>query len=577
MNELGTSYKRTSPDGRWDAIVVGSGIGGLAAAATLAKLAGWRVLVLERHYTAGGYTHTFKRPGWEWDVGVHYVGDVGPRGTLRPIFDWLGEGRLAWAPLPDVYDRVHIGDESYDFVAGPERFVDALAAKFPRERAVIEGWMALTRDAARTGSRYFVERALSPGVGRVVGPAMRRRFLKYSRRTTADVLRELGASRELGAVLTAQWGDYGLPPSRSSFAIQAAVSAHYRWGAAYPVGGSASIARAIVPTIEREGGELFVSAEVSRILVERGRAVGVRMADDRELRAPVVVSDAGLAVTLGKLLAREDTPEAWRRALAGGTPSSGHVGVYLGLDKTDAELGLTGTNLWIYPGPDHDAQVARFERDPSAPLPVVYVSFPSAKDPTWSTRYPGRSTIDVIAPAPYAWFEKWEASRWKRRGKEYDALKRELGDRMVEVAERHVPALRGHLVFRELSTPLSTAHFAGHPRGELYGLDHTPARFELPLRAETPVRGLFLAGQDIVSAGVAGALIGGLLSATSVLRANGRALPRAIWRLARGSRHRAAHVSVAPAPVSASAPARKPARRRAKRAARATASSHRPA
>ena len=70
------SYKQLTLDPSWDAIVIGSGIGGLTAAALLSKHGGKRVLVLERHYTAGGYTHGFHRPGYEWDVGVHYIGDV---------------------------------------------------------------------------------------------------------------------------------------------------------------------------------------------------------------------------------------------------------------------------------------------------------------------------------------------------------------------------------------------------------------------------------------------------------------------------------------------------------------------
>jgi len=84
----GTAYKQTALDDRWDAIVIGSGIGGLTAAALLAKHASKRVLVLERHYTAGGFTHTFHRPGYEWDVGVHYIGQMEePASPVRAAFD----------------------------------------------------------------------------------------------------------------------------------------------------------------------------------------------------------------------------------------------------------------------------------------------------------------------------------------------------------------------------------------------------------------------------------------------------------------------------------------------------------
>src|SRR6516225_3415701 len=77
-------------DQSWDAIVVGSGIGGLATAALLSRYAGKKVLVLERHYIAGGYTHVFHRPGYEWDVGLHYVSQVQDEtSVVRKAFDQI--------------------------------------------------------------------------------------------------------------------------------------------------------------------------------------------------------------------------------------------------------------------------------------------------------------------------------------------------------------------------------------------------------------------------------------------------------------------------------------------------------
>ena len=100
------SYKQLTLDSSWDAIVIGSGIGGLTAAALLSKHGGKRVLVFERHYTAGGYTHGFKRPGYDWEVGLHYIGDVRDESSpVRAAFDHLTDGALRWSTLPDLYDR----------------------------------------------------------------------------------------------------------------------------------------------------------------------------------------------------------------------------------------------------------------------------------------------------------------------------------------------------------------------------------------------------------------------------------------------------------------------------------------
>jgi hypothetical protein len=104
------SYKNCPLDDSWDAIVVGSGIGGLASAALLSRYTAKRVLVLERHYVAGGYTHVFHRPSYEWDVGFHYIGQVhDPNSQLRRAFDLVTDAQLDWAPTPDVYDRLVIG------------------------------------------------------------------------------------------------------------------------------------------------------------------------------------------------------------------------------------------------------------------------------------------------------------------------------------------------------------------------------------------------------------------------------------------------------------------------------------
>src|SRR5690606_29137661 len=95
--KLTQSYKQAKVEGKFDVIIIGSGIGGLTTAVFLAK-AGKKVLMLERHYTAGGFTHMFKRKDYEWDVGIHYIGEVHkPSSVLSQVFDYLCDGQLQWA------------------------------------------------------------------------------------------------------------------------------------------------------------------------------------------------------------------------------------------------------------------------------------------------------------------------------------------------------------------------------------------------------------------------------------------------------------------------------------------------
>ncbi len=248
--KIAEPYGRARRDESYDAIVIGSGIGGLAAAALLAKYGGKRVLVLERHYTAGGFTHVFRRPGFEWDVGVHYVGEVQPGAMIGRVFDAITGGRLEWAEMGDVYDRVLVGGETIRLRSRRGGLRELAEDQVPRRRAAIDAYFAHLRRVAASAQLFFMEKALPAPLAAVVGPFLRRRFLRYARRTTRQVLESLTGNRRLIGVLTAQCGDYGLPPGESSFAIHAMVANHYLEGGFYPVGGAGRIAETIVPVIE---------------------------------------------------------------------------------------------------------------------------------------------------------------------------------------------------------------------------------------------------------------------------------------------------------------------------------------
>jgi phytoene dehydrogenase-like protein len=346
---------------------------------------------------------------------------------------------------------------------------------------------------------------------------MRARFLKHARRTTREVLESLTQSQELIAVLAAQWGDYGLPPAQSSFGMHAILTGHYFGGGFYPVGGARTMAAAVMPRIEGHGGAVLVDAEATGIVVEGGRAVGVRTKDGRVFRAPLVISDTGLATTLRLLPAGAQGRDALDRVLAGLSTSAAHICLYAGLKGSAEELRLPRTNLWVYPGADFEGAVARFAADPEAEIPMAYISFPSAKDPSFAERFPGRATIEVLTLGPYEWFERWAAGPWRRRGADYEAFKTRLSDRLLEVLYREVPQVRGHVDVAEVSTPLSTRHFTNYARGEIYGLAHDPARFEeRALKPRTPVPGLWLTGQDVCTCGIGGAMAGGYLTASAI-------------------------------------------------------------
>ena len=170
---------------------------------------------------------------------------------------------------------------------------------------------------------------------------------------------------------------------------------------------------------------------------------------------------------------------------------------------------------------------------------MVYISFPSAKDPDFARCYPGKATIEIVAPTNYAWFDKWEDTVSGKRGRDFEAMKAQWGERLMSVLYDKPPQLRGKVDYFEVSTPFSTNWFDGYQRGELYSLDHDPQRFQQEwLSPRTRIRGLWPTGQDVLSCGIVGVMMGGVLTATAVagFRQMGSVLKRVMQAQAHGAR-----------------------------------------
>jgi len=516
---IGTRYRANRVDERYDAIVIGSGIGGLASAALLSSL-GQKVLVLEQHYTAGGFTHSYDRNGYEWDVGVHYIGDMGIKTAGRSLFDFITKGQLQWAEMDPVYDRIILGEESFDFVAGKEQFKTELKKSFPDEADAIEKYVELISKTNKYMGQMTQKKAMPDWFNSISGLMGKKKLPDYVLQDTYSVLKGLTDNEKLISVLCGQWGDHGLPPKKSVFVMHAIIARHYLHGGFYPVGGASKIAETIIPQIQAGGGNVFTYADVTEIIIEKGRATGVKMKDGHTIDASVVISNAGAINTFTKLLPADLCESlGYTRKVKSVERSMSHLGMYIGLKGTAEELQLPKTNLWIYPNGDHDGNVAAVQADPNNPFPVVYVSFPSAKDPDFQRRYPGRSTIEIVTgPCDFEQYRQWADKPWGKRGDDYEALKEELSQRMLSELYKQMPHLEGKIDYYETSTPLSTDYFCRYEHGEAYGLAHTRHRFEQEwLKPKTKIPGLYLTGQDIVSCGVVGALMAGMMTTMNIV------------------------------------------------------------
>lgn len=490
-------------------------MGGMSTAAFLSKL-GRRVLVLEQHYVPGGFTHSFRRPGFEWDVGLHAVGEVTEWSIIGKLLTRVTDGRIKWAALGESFEEFYWPDGfRLDFSDNPREFRRRLVEAFPSEVAAIDAYFDRCSEVSDSMRSYYLTRVLPGLAARLLSPLIARQANQFLGQVTEDVLAELTDDPKLRALLSAQWGYYGTLPRESSFAMQALVTSHFRFGAYYPVGGSKQIAREMLRVVADAGGWTRIGASVDRILLEWGRAVGVRLEGGEEIRAKRVVSAVGFAPTLRRLLPESVRSRAWAKEVLSLSASPAHVCLHIGFEGDIRSAGCSAANKWFYNTWNLDQDpwwcVAPGETIPDAD--VLYCSFPSLKDPSHDPGPQMRHTGEVVTFVPWESFERWRSHSWKKRGEEYEAFKSALQERLLEQFLGHLPQLRPMVKYVELSTPVSTDTFCRPSNGAIYGLEHTPRRFASPwLRPRSPVGNLYFSGSEVATCGVMGAFVGGMLA-----------------------------------------------------------------
>ena len=501
-----------------DVIVVGSGAGGMTAGLKLAK-DGFRILLLEAMPCFGGYLNPFRRNGYRYDTGLHYLGDLAAGAAFLSMLQELGLAqRLSFLELdPDGFDKYVFPHHEVSVCKGTERFQQRLQRMFAHDRQAVDRYFKVfneiiiaVRDAADTRGKWLP---------RLLFILRHPEIIRYHRQTYQQLLDKITANGPLQAALSAMTGNLGTPPERASAIMAVMVMNHYLSGAYYPAGGSGAMRDAFVEELRRQGAVLKNDCRVVSITKKKKEFL-VATEKGESYSARAVISNVDPSLTLTNLIDPPDlVPTRLRRKAGGLKPSEGAFYAFIGTSLDLKSCGISDANLIHIDGYDFNAIINRLTA-PQIPdrFPYFFVSSPSVKDPHGGHAPSGCHNLQVISGTSYRLFEKWSHLPSGRRGPQYEALKREIGMRLVHAVERYVPGLSENITQLTFATPLTNEYWVGARKGGNFGPDQTPdqvgpGRF---IDCGTGIKGLFLAGAGVLGGGVMSCIASGFMAGLKV-------------------------------------------------------------
>jgi phytoene dehydrogenase-like protein len=474
---------------RWDAVVVGSGIGGLACAGVLAA-AGRSVVVLEQAKGPGGYLASFERRGFTFDAAVDCVAGFDPDGLLTWILQALGVEDAVRPIRLDPIRMSRFPGLTVSVDAELPAYVDRLCQIFPDERHGIAAFFRRA-DEIYADAMTMVEavKHRTPPAGALNGAWMR-----YGNLTYMDLLDLDIRDRRLVAVLSDRCPFLGLSPRHASATrLVTLVMSYFRSGAYRPRGGHQQLADALVQGIRRKGGIVYCGRSVHAIEVEGNRCTRVLTDDGGEFVASRVVSSADFLETFGRLIGGNIGTGVLASHSDRPISPSFFIG-YLGVRR---ERSLAASSIGSFPTFDLDSFLGRYT--PFSHPDPLGVTIPTVEDPTLAPA--GHDVLIVHELIPATW-----ACDWCR---DKDALL----DKALSMAEHLFPGLRDRVVHCEAATPSTLERYTRNQGGAAYGWDQGPFR----MRVRHGMSNLFLGGHWNESGGVLAAAYSGARAARQIL------------------------------------------------------------
>ncbi|MFB2894040.1 carotenoid isomerase [Aerosakkonemataceae cyanobacterium BLCC-F50] len=466
-----------------DAIVIGSGIGGLVTATQLAAK-GAKVLVLERYLIPGGSAGYFEREGYRFDVGASMIFGFGNKGTTNLLTRALQAVNVSLETIPDaVQIHYHLPEDLNIRVHRDyEKFLQELIENFPQERHGIrqfydECWQVfnclnamdlLSLEEPRYLTRVFFEHPMA-----CLG------LVKYLPMNAGDVARKYITDPTLLKFIDIECYCWSVVPAEMTPMINAGMvfSDRHYGGINYPKGGVGQIALKLVEGLEQAGGEIKYKARVTKIITEDGRAVGVKLATGEEYRAKRIISNATRWDTFEQLLPAEEMPPTEKKWQQRYQKSPSFLSLHLGVEADVLPLGTECHHIVL-----EDWQKMEL------PEGTIFVSIPTLLDPSLAPE--GYHILHVFTPS---WFEDWRGMSEN----EYEEKKEEAAGRIIERLEKIFPGLDAGLDYMEVGTPRSHRRFLGRddgtygpiPKRKLAGLLGMPFN-------RTAVPGLYCVGDS---------------------------------------------------------------------------------